>query len=178
MAKAERNALIGGLLAVGAVVTGIWWLFFRDGDPELGPEEIEEEIEVEEVEEVEEIDPITAEPVKPVQPIQARPVIDLTTTGVEYDGVCGIDNVTKVDRARDADWAKRALSLLGFPVGTLLSSADKAQIKKFQAIARSMGLGAMANAPASFVDGKMGLCTLDALVEAAILYNAGQWSTP
>ncbi|KKL67067.1 hypothetical protein LCGC14_2138650, partial [marine sediment metagenome] len=97
----------------------------------------------------------------------------------EYSGTCGIDGVTKVDRARDGPWAVNALSLLGFPVSTLLTTAaDKAQVRDFQTLARSMGLGAMRDAPASFIDGRVGLCTLDALVEAAILYNAQRWNAP
>lgn len=181
MAKAERNALVGGLAGMTALALGIWYFFFRgDGekDPAFGPDDEDEEIEVEETEEIEEeeeIDPIIATPVKPV--IIARRQIDLTTSGEEYSGVCGVDGTTKVDKARDGPWAKKALTLLGFPVGTLLSSSDKQQIKNFQATARSMDLGAMAGAAPSYVDGVVGLCTLDALVEAAIIYNGGRWGS-
>ncbi|KKL10350.1 hypothetical protein LCGC14_2556750, partial [marine sediment metagenome] len=97
MAKAKRNTLIGGLLAAGAVVAGVWYFFFRDdrgADDEIGiggfeeeEEEIggfeEEEEEVGGIEEAEieviEIDPIIGKVGKPLV-IGGRKVIDLTTS--------------------------------------------------------------------------------------------------
>lgn len=67
---------------------------------------------------------------------------------------------------------------LGFATGP--GATDKMrvdEVKRFQAIARSIGLGGYASAPASYVDGVIGACTLVALEEARARRLQGTWNT-
>jgi hypothetical protein len=166
-----RNRTVG-ILAALAGAAGLWWLFRDDEkEPAIEPEDFPDEPPPEEEPEV---PLIPAQVVEVPTPLTARPVIDLTTSGELYSGECAIEG-TKVDKARDGAWVISSMKLLGFPVSTLLTTADKNQVKKLQTQLRSMNLGAMANAPPSFIDGKVGLCTIDGMIEAAIMFNDDRW---
>lgn len=52
------------------------------------------------------------------------------------------------------------------------------QIKIWQALARSLGLGGMKGASSAWIDGKVGGCTLSSIRAALALRRAGQWNPP
>jgi hypothetical protein len=56
-----------------------------------------------------------------------------------------------------------------------LSAAWKAEIKKFQALARSLNLSGFVSAPADAIDGFAGPCTLLAMEEAHKARLSGVW---
>lgn len=58
---------------------------------------------------------------------------------------------------------------------SITGSAWKAEIKRFQAIARSLGLNGMNSAPTSYIDGKLGACTLLSLTDANKARTSGVW---
>lgn len=58
---------------------------------------------------------------------------------------------------------------------SITSSAWRAEIKRFQAIARSLNLSGLVNAPESYIDGIVGACSLLALTEARAARLRGAW---
>jgi hypothetical protein len=57
----------------------------------------------------------------------------------------------------------------------LVSPTGVLAIKKWQATARSLGLGALNGAPPSYVDGVVGACTLSSIRAALQRVRAGTW---
>jgi hypothetical protein len=112
------------------------------------------------------------------EPAIIRPLIDLTTTGEMYGGECDTDG-GKVDKGQ---WGKpskvaHALQLLGYGVDVPLDQPHYvSEIKRFQRRARALSLTGTVGEGIFHIDGVMGLCTLRALTDAAILYNQNQWS--
>lgn len=166
--------LLGGVSVAGLLA----WLFWPDGDGEESEAELEPPLDEfdEPIDGPGGIGPIIATPAKPPS-ATVRPLINMTTTGDVYAGECIVDGGT-ADRSRNATWVADALKKLGYPVSVVLTTAaDKVQIKRFQVRASQLNLTGTVGPGAQFpIDGKMGLCTIRALEDAAILYNEGNWT--
>jgi hypothetical protein len=127
---------------------------------------------------VEPIGPIIADPVV-FDPIQATPQIPISALFVA-GSICQVD----AERYNKAQWpdpatVAGALTVLGYPVTPALTNqGDADQVMMFQLRARDLALEGMQAAPDSFIDGKVGPCTLRALTEAAMISNAGGWVKP
>lgn len=143
-----------GVVAAGGLAA--WHFFFRDGeggDQDLPPGPMPGPIPQPD-------DDQTPSPKPPPS------VPTCSRTGTQVD----------VDRFGSPVEVAAFLVALGYPVSpSLVTTADKSEIKRFQRRARQLALPGLKGASDKWIDGLMGPCTLVALGAAVDLSEDGQW---